>query len=500
MSGVHLWSPYYRIDYARHPDKRIFVNQIVHQGMVGIKDAFSPAYAYSLPHLLQRATGGAAFRDVLVIGAGTGNDVSRALHFGAEHVDAVDIDPVLARLGREDHPDRPYDDPRVAVHVDDGRNFLRRTERRYDLIVYALVDSLVLHSGYSNLRLENYLFTREAFEQARARLKPGGVLVMYNYFRQGWIIERLRQTLHEVFAREPILLTTPPQPVLQVEDSYRGFAVLVAGETPALQDWLGRQPRVVLSAERIVTRHADGGAANMGTDRNGILSHGGMEIALTQVESAAAETIPTDDWPFLYVRRPMLAELTLRGMAILLLLALGMVWAFLPAGRFTLASRGGVMFFLGAGFMLVETKAIVQFARLLGSTWAVNAAVLLGVLTLMICANAYYVVVRPRHAWPYFVGLFALLGAGWLFPAWSGDGWAVIGSLILQLAPIFFSSVLFAHYFAACEPDAALGMNIAGAMAGGVLENLSLLLGFQNLLLVAAGLYALALWPRSLRR
>ena len=58
------------------------------------------------------------------------------------------------------HPDRPYQDERVQIHLDDGRNFLRSTERKYDLIVYALVDSLVLHSGYSNIRLESFLFTK----------------------------------------------------------------------------------------------------------------------------------------------------------------------------------------------------------------------------------------------------------------------------------------------------------------------------------------------------
>src|SRR5262249_61404941 len=119
--------------------------------------------------------GGNAIGDVLIIGAGSGNDVSRALQWGARHIDAVEIDPVIQRLGDRDHPNRPYQDPRVTVHLDDGRNFLRSTDRQYDLIIYALVDSLVLHSGYSNIRLESYLFTRQAFEDLRKRLRPGGL-------------------------------------------------------------------------------------------------------------------------------------------------------------------------------------------------------------------------------------------------------------------------------------------------------------------------------------
>src|SRR6202165_3467364 len=100
---------------------------------------------------------------MLVIGAGSGNDVSRALEWGAERVDAVEIDPVIYSLGSRDHPDKPYSDHRVFVHLDDGRNYLHSTKKKYDLIIYALVDSLVLHSGHSNIRLESYLFTAEAF-------------------------------------------------------------------------------------------------------------------------------------------------------------------------------------------------------------------------------------------------------------------------------------------------------------------------------------------------
>src|SRR5205085_283223 len=143
----HFWSPYYRIDYDR-THHFIDVNLIGHQQMVSRNDDYSPAYAYALPHLLNRDSGGSRFQDVLIIGAGSGNDVSRALQWGAEHVDAVEIDPVIRRLGERDHPDRPYQDPRVNRHLDDGRNFLRSSEKQYDLVVYALVDSLVLHSSY----------------------------------------------------------------------------------------------------------------------------------------------------------------------------------------------------------------------------------------------------------------------------------------------------------------------------------------------------------------
>jgi SAM-dependent methyltransferase len=178
-----FWSPYYKVSYD--PDYRIIsTNDIGHQNMVAVGQT-GPAYL--LPHFLNRDAGGAPFGEVMIIGAGSGNDVAAALRAGAKRVDAVEIDPRINRLGREHHPERPYADPRVTVHLDDGRSFTRGTDRKYDLAVYALVDSLVLHSGYSSVRLENFLFTREAFEDVKRTLKPDGVFAMYNYYRQGWL-------------------------------------------------------------------------------------------------------------------------------------------------------------------------------------------------------------------------------------------------------------------------------------------------------------------------
>jgi spermidine synthase len=224
-----FWSPYYRIDF-KQADLSLSVNLIYHQQMVSRNENF-PAYA--LPHLLNRDAGRPAFADVLIIGAGSGNDVSRALQWDAKHVDAVEIDPATYRLGRTYHPDQPYGDERVQIHLDDGRNFLRSTDRKYDLIVYALVDSLVLHSGYSNIRLESFLFTRQTFEDVRRHLKPNGTFVIYNYFRQGWLAARLQRGLDEVFGSgNSLVLTLPYRQVIEPERATFGdFTIFFAGAT-----------------------------------------------------------------------------------------------------------------------------------------------------------------------------------------------------------------------------------------------------------------------------
>jgi len=56
-------------------------------------------------------------------------------------VDAVEIDPAILALGKSQHPERPYDSAQVAVHLTDARNFLKRSQNRYDLILFGALDS-----------------------------------------------------------------------------------------------------------------------------------------------------------------------------------------------------------------------------------------------------------------------------------------------------------------------------------------------------------------------
>jgi len=215
FAGVEtFWSPYYAVEYYA-PKLGILVDNSGHQQMVPFDSGGS---VYSLIHLLRRAAGGPPFRDELIIGAGSGNDVNHALHYGVGRVDAVEIDPVIQSIGISRNPDRPYADPRVIRHLDDGRHFLRTTERKYDLVVYALVDSLILHSSYANLRLESYLFTEQALADVKRILKPGGVFVAYNFFRQGWLVERLAMMAESAFGCKPIVISLPYRETLRASE------------------------------------------------------------------------------------------------------------------------------------------------------------------------------------------------------------------------------------------------------------------------------------------
>jgi spermidine synthase len=502
--GGHFWSPYYRIDYDK--DRRqISANLIGHQAMVSRNDHDNPSYAYALPYLLERDSGGPVFEDVLIVGAGSGNDISRALAWGARSVDAVEIDPVIQRIGRDDHPDRPYQDPRVQVHIGDGRNFLRVARKQYDLIVFALVDSLVLHSGYSNIRLESFMFTREAFADARARLKPGGLLVMYNYFRQGWIVDRLTHGLRETFLSDPLVLTLPYQDEI-LPETRGGFTILMSGNTTRLRDafargryWLasGRAPSIE-SPNGFDVRVPD-------ADRAGWIPFGPARLA-----PAGDTRNATDDWPFLYLREPMIPAVSARGVAIMGGLALllfvvttkpGVPFRFKAREKRPPGSFSGRMFFLGAAFMLVETRAVVHMALLFGSTWMVNTVVFAGVLVMILAANLFVSRVRPSSLAPFYAGLLIALAIDGFVPldallGWA-RGWQVAASCVLAFTPIAFAGVIFAVCFQrSTHPDRDFGANVAGALTGGLAENTSMLLGFQRLTLLIAALYLLSAWAR----
>lgn len=484
------WSPYYHVVYV--PDRGgIVVNGIGHQNMVSNLRP-EPAYAYALPHAMFQDVGRAPFEDVLVIGAGSGNDVSRALAWGAKHVDAVEIDPAIQRIGRAEHPDRPYDDPRVERHIDDGRNWLRRTDRQYDLIVFALVDSLVLHSSVSNLRLESYLFTREAFDDVKAHLKPGGVFAMSNNFVTGWLVGRLDGELERVFGGPGLVFGLPYASEI-TPDTKGSFMMLLQGDVGALRRAFETTPDYWLAADR--RGRVEGAVSGFSPHASSAL---GVPIGPARIERPVDRREVTDDWPFLYVREPMIPPLTIRGaLGMLAIATVLLAWMRrgVPRGRLAFDPR---MFFLGAGFMLVETVAVVKLALVFGSTWIVNSVVIGAVLCAVLGANAFVRNARPKRTGPFYVGVIASLALAAALPSSALLGLPVLARALvsggLVFLPILFAGVIFARWFERAEDaGVAFGSNIAGAILGGVLENVSILVGFQALLVAAAVLYGLSI-------
>ncbi|MDX6259760.1 MAG: hypothetical protein QOH84_1448, partial [Kribbellaceae bacterium] len=443
------WSPYYKVqtsgsDYQGVPLLTITVNGVPHQQAIPADARLQWEPQYGLPY--ERAAVGKSPKNVLIIGAGSGSDVAIALKKGAEHVDAVEIDPRIRDIGKAKHPDHPYQDPRVTSYINDGRAYLSGTDKKYDMILLALPDSLTLVNGASSLRLESYLFTLQAFESAKKHLAPGGAFAMYNYYRETWLIDRLASTAEQAFGHKPC--------VDKVGDDLQQ-AVVTVGLTEADQT-CGNTPWA----------------------------------------GASAITPPpaTDNRPFLYLFTDRIPSLYLVTLGLVLLAGLIGVGIAGGGSSYRRMRPYADLFLLGAGFMLLETKSITGFALLFGTTWVVNAIVFAGVLVAVLAA----VEVTRRFKTPPVKIMYAVLGAGlllsWVFP----DSWLLsmpvglraLVAVVIAFTPIFAANVIFAKRFTDTEDGtASFGANLLGAMLGGCLEYAALIIGFDGLLIIAALLY-----------
>ncbi len=120
-------------------------------------------------------------QDVLVIGLGGAPDVQAALHHGARSVTGVDINRATAALVRgpfRDYLGAPYADPRVAIHIQDGRSFVRGDDGLYDHIQLSGVDTKSLLAAGTLAINESYLYTRQAFADYLRHLRPDGLLCL----------------------------------------------------------------------------------------------------------------------------------------------------------------------------------------------------------------------------------------------------------------------------------------------------------------------------------
>lgn len=460
------WSPYYRIDVqtgsvpAGWTTPHVYeleVNHDFHQHILDLSEEFRSRYPQVEPNRSAVTSYELPYRvishpdQVLVVGAGTGNDIASALRHGAGHVDAVEIDPVILKLGKRYHPEHPYDSPRVTVYNDDARAYFKKTNKTYDLIVFGFLDSHTLLSSLSSLRLDNFVYTRESFQEADRLLRPNGAIVLaFGTGKSSFVNQRMYDTLADA-------LSTVPQ-------------VFFNGYVEGLS-FIVKKSRATSSIEGV------------------------SEITPQFVTAKGPHLVATDHWPFLYLATRSVPASIAWVLAIFLLGAFFLVKKTVTLPRLT--SRTSLhLFLLGAGFLLLETKAVTELSLLFGSTWTVNAVVIAAFLCMALLANALAIYRPLSHSFAYGA-LFALLLLSLILPYSVFNGWStplkILAAGIVVGLPVFFSGMIFSRSFRdVSSPAQGLGVNLLGAVVGGTLENAVMIGGTLSLGILAILLYGLS--------
>jgi hypothetical protein len=320
------------------------------------------------------------------------------------------------------------------------------------------------------------MFTKESFEAVRERLSSRGVMVLYNYFREKWLVDRLANTSAAVFGRDPLG---------HVHQDRAYLAVMLAG--PRLSE-LTAPPPLPPDVLAYGQSHAPSPAHPLARDASVVLA--------------------TDNWPFLYMRAPDLPRHYLAALALVLVVSALAVWLARSqtrsSGLTPVSAWSWHFFFLGAGFMLLETKSIVQFALLWGSTWLSASLAIASVLVMALASALVASRVEIRRRSLIAAALLALIALNYLIPVGRVPFDSRMAESLfyglLVFSPVFCAGLLFSSSFKDSTSTADdFGANLLGAMVGGVGEYLSLLAGYQFLLILVAGCYLLALATAGLR-
>jgi SAM-dependent methyltransferase len=456
------WSPYYKVMVqAERPWGIPFFNVGVNYDGFQVIQPFSPQFTrlvpeskrqaynrhYDLPFRLSRRP----IESVLILGGGTGNDAAVALRNGVKRIDVVEIDPVIADLGKQLHADQPYQSKAVHLHIDDARSFLQKSRAKYDLVIFATLDSHTAFSSLSSLRLDNFVFTEESLRQVANHLNPGGGVAINFFAINSWLSQRHYNTLKRAMTVDPIVLGS------QANQE----TILLAGPLFDATRDLGRTDYAPLA----------------------------LPFTTSPVESS------TDDWPFLFLEQ--------RGIPLNYLLPLFIIFILsLIPFRYCLGAGQRVdwhLFFMGAAFLLIETKAVTSLGLVLGSTWLLNSIVIGAILVMILAAN----LAAAKFSRASFAVLYALLAltlvVNFVFPLDTLNqldwGYRVAAGAMLVTCPLFMAALIFAKAFATVSSSSAgLASNLFGALVGGLLEYLDMWTGLRWLNLIALALYGVAFY------
>jgi hypothetical protein len=467
------FSPYNRIDLEPFnfekpfgadevkPEWTLSVNRDFHQNMVDASDrsiASAPKESirrdfrqlYEIPFQFH-GKGGRA----LVVGAGTGNDVMAALRSGFDQVVSIDIDGTIIDLGRKLHPEQPYSDPRAVPVVNDARAYFEQNPgERFDVVCYGFLDSHAMFSAMSTLRLDNFVYTAEGVRAGWSHVKDDGILsICFSVYAGEWMVHRMAGIIYQA---------TGIKPVIMLHGRHDGATFLVG-------------------------KHLDPARVSR--------SFGPVYVNYDINPNIA---IPTDDWPFLYLRPGTIPYGYIAVLSIIFITSIFAVRKTYGHDMFTSQRFHIPLFLMGAAFMLIETRMVTELSLLFGSTWVVNSCVFAGILCMVLLANSAAGRLLPKRIEVWFIPLTVSLLVTWA----TGAGMlnrlpllerGIVGGTLYAL-PVAFAGIIFSTLLKrAKDPTGAMGSNLLGAVVGGVIEYVSMYIGLKALALVALGFYLAAL-------
>lgn len=404
---------------------------------------------YDTPYLIKPGA-----KNVLILGAGGGNDVAAALRASVGRVDAVEIDPVVISLGKKHHPEKPYSDPSVNIIIDDGRSFLKKSAQQYDVIVMGFLDSHTTNSTMTNIQLDNYMYTAESFRETAKLLAPDGIIYVSFGVYHPWVGERLYQAIAGTY-KQPV--------VYSIDEPFFGGGTI----------FIGARDSGLLN-EKI--HNVEGLAEFIAARRN----YYGDSLNLL-----------TDDWPYLYLQSKKVPVTHIVTGIILLV-----IFVLLIRSTSSGAAFSWPPFLLGAGFMLLEFMNITRTSLIFGNTWVTNLYAITGVLVVCLAANLLYI--RHSGLWIYmYPCLFISLIMISVVPL-SGfnvyaQGWKTVIATLFLSSPLFFSSYLFVWFLSRSKDKrATLASNFTGSFAGGMISFLSYTSGINSLLFIGISIYVIA--------
>lgn len=408
------WDPLARVELSRigppDPDTALF------SALIGADRAFlarfermvtqnNYAYAYAVrydgqPESLAgvRQTlyaAGYALRDrppsrVVVIGVGGGFDILTALHFGAGDVTGVEVNATVLRLLTRDY--RDYfkswaEDPRVRLVGDEGRHFLARAGRSFDLIQISGVDTYSGTPAAAHVFSENYVYTREAFALYLSRLAPGGVIHMMR-LEHTPPREMLRALVTAVAALRQAGVDRPSEHVVMLAATRWNIASLLVKKLPFTEEELRRLDSWTSAEKAFAVAAAPGRNASLANAYQAFLAQESAQRERAFVDAYPFDISATEDdrpfffrfsrWSHVFSSDPIV-QVTVPVMEyslLILLLVVGaaallVVW--LPLRPLTRQGRppGFPRFFLfftaiGIAFIAVEIAFLQRFGLVLG--------------------------------------------------------------------------------------------------------------------------------------